>query len=446
MDSFLKEYQKRIDAIAGLQVLRPRGGWHVSVKVASEDPKVQVRELRRIQAELTALKKVYSVEMQALRSDFADRISMQSYRPSIWGALLGARHRGTMRRDAAARRQRMVALRDKTLALYDLAMTNIDEMIEQLTSMRLKIQTADNPAPISTTRGISHPFGSHPAVRDPGVASTSLARTLHDPDGRQRQLEQYLDAHVLQGRHFLCPSFKECRDSHPSDFYHGQLHHVGSHYDLLADGHPFRVAVVGQEYGGPPSCVSLSKRSGDIAVGSGRESRFKADGVHPPRNPHMRGTTSVLRLLFGIPLGTDHEREFIVVDRVRVHLFDAFALTNYLLCSAVSPGSGSEGKSTIAMRRNCRTHFRRTLEILAPTIIIVQGLSFWPSVKAAFDSVAQLNGPLHEARLGKNPHLVAVFSHPSAPGTKNWGMHDHTDYLLEVVVPTVREIRNQLLG
>lgn len=76
--------------------------------------------------------------------------------------------------------------------------------------------------------------------------------------------------------------------------------------------------------------------------GSGLKSRYYAGGGHPGRNPHMRGTTSALRILFGNGLGADWEGEFVTtVNGERFHVFDAFALVNVLLCSAGPPRSST---------------------------------------------------------------------------------------------------------
>ena len=167
-------------------------------------------------------------------------------------------------------------------------------------------------------------------------------------------LGTYFSQNVLAGNKFICPFFKECLDSHDGTFYEGQLHHVGNHYDLSISGNPFRVIVVGQEYGHGPSRVSMEDRSHMVLEQTGIQKAFSN------RNPHMRGTTSVLRLLFGIPLGSDHTEEFLqFTPKNTFHLFDACALVNYLLCSAVSKDEGRRGKSTPIMRSNCLIHSKK---------------------------------------------------------------------------------------
>lgn len=265
-------------------------------------------------------------------------------------------------------------------------------------------------------------------------------------ESRSEALNAYLSTNVLAGSEFLCGYYRSCQESHPHAFYEGQLHHVGKYYDLSADGRPYRLMIVGQEYGHPDRHVDLEQRY-KMIMKCGHDWRFKADGVHKPRNPHMKGTTSVLRLLLGIPPGADHAAEFVSVNGTdQSHLFDAFALVNFLLCSAVAEETGKRGRSTITMRENCRAHFREAIEILEPTVVIMQGISFWPFVEQAFDSVARIADRIYRARIGVRSTLVAAFSHPSAPYPNNWGLNAKTPYLLNVVQPTIAEIRRITLG
>jgi len=272
----------------------------------------------------------------------------------------------------------------------------------------------------------------------------TIACDRQTTEERRRALEQYLTANVLAAE-FICPHYHGCRSSHAEMFYEGQLHHVGRFYDLLFDGLPLRVAVVGQEYGYAPPRVDSQARY-DIIVSSGLDCRFKAEAGYEARNPHMRGTTNVLRLLFGVPLGADHDSEFMIIEGQRVHLFDAFALVNYLLCSAVGNDGKMRGLATPTMMKNCQAHFREAIRILAPSVIVVQGRTFWEWVSGAFDSVRHHANQIYSATLGPMQTFLAVFSHPSSRFPHNWGANDHTPYLLETVVPSIASIREQLLG
>lgn len=273
-----------------------------------------------------------------------------------------------------------------------------------------------------------------------------LSYDTRQTERRRAKLEAYARAHVLNDDVFLCPAYAQCRGSHVGDFYEGQLHHVGARYDVAVGRVPFRIAVIGQEYGHAPARVGLDERY-KMVMDSGLQSRwFKTEPGYPARKSHMRGTTSVLRLLFKLGLGRDHDAEFLqFVDGTRCHMFDAFALVDYLLCSAVVPGSTS-GKSTQTMRRNCQQHFREALDILAPTVIVVQSKDFWPWVSDSFDAVQHMDGPLHEVRLNGTRAFALSFTHPSAHYPSNWGTNESTPYLLDVVAPAVAQVRRELFG
>ena len=278
------------------------------------------------------------------------------------------------------------------------------------------------------------------------IKRKSMTVTCDRPktEARRLALEQYLTTNVL-GADFVCSHYRECRSSHAETFYEGQLHHVGKFYDLLFDDLPLRVVVVGQEYGHGPARFSLQQRY-ELVMSVGHDLRFLAhDG--PARNPHMKGTTSALRLLFGLPLGTDYQSEILTIDGQCCHLFDAFALVNYLLCSAIRSDGTRRGQATDTMKANCRHHFREALHILEPSVIVVQGEKFWLSgVSSSFDSVSHLTRNVYEARLGSLQILVAAFAHPSAGPPKNWGTNDHTPYLLNVVKPSLEWIRQRVLN
>jgi hypothetical protein len=255
-------------------------------------------------------------------------------------------------------------------------------------------------------------------------------------------VEQYLTDNVL-GDNFVCQHYNACKSSHPATFYEGQLHHAGKYYGVSFNGMPLRVVVVGQEYGHPPARVDCSARSKMFSY-SALDCRFAAGQGYKGRNPHMKGTTSALRLIFGIPLGTDHNSEFLSIEGKRVHIFDAFALVNYLLCSAVRDGS-TKGLSTETMLNNCRGHFRKVMHILEPSVIIFQGKGFWEkSIRKSFDSVSQVSDFVYKAKLGTHESFIAAFSHPAAWGSDNWGRNEPTEYLQNTVVPSIKIIHEHL--
>jgi uracil-DNA glycosylase len=257
---------------------------------------------------------------------------------------------------------------------------------------------------------------------------------------RLKNLEKYFKSNILMDNKFICSSYKECKKSHSGLFYKGQLHHVGKKYDLAINKVPIRIMVVGQEWGHEDNLLTF-KQNYNSKIECGK-TNFN------DRNPHMKGTTSVLRLLFNIGLGIKNESEKIYFDNgEKCHIFDAFSLVNFLICSALIEGKGMAGHSSTIMKQNCQEHFKNTMDILDPNIIIVQGKGFWKWVYNSFNDIKLLpkSDVLYETKINGNPVIIASFTHPSARRyIYNWGLNDHTDYLIKIVKPNVKRIQNYL--
>lgn len=265
---------------------------------------------------------------------------------------------------------------------------------------------------------------------------------------RIQRLSRYVGSNLLLNGRFVCQSCSACsRSLRGGDVFRpGIMSHVGRRFDLTIDAKPLRIVVVGQESGWPKTRrsargagrISLERRHHDVVVGSGLEHRYYAEDGHPGRNPHMRGTTSLLRLVFGLGLAADHDTEFLQPAGYRAfHIFEGFALVNRLLCSA-SPPRSSQGHPTPTMVRNCSPHFEATLAILEPTLVVAQGARVSKWTLAHFDNVRSRGEHLHEATFGGRRLLVCTFSHPSAHGDQRWGDRLDAPYLTGVVVPTLR--------
>ena len=265
---------------------------------------------------------------------------------------------------------------------------------------------------------------------------------------RIRQLDEYVRHNLFDGAQFICKHHKACRESAPPFFYEGQMSHIGKHYDLTVDGVELRIVVVGQEYGSIHTPVDLAGRTAMIN-GSARKGFVK-------RNPHMRGTTSILRLLLGRQAGADEHGEWLFRNSAQAaHIFDGFALVNFLLCSALAeqPSGTKSGRgcSSWLMRKNCAHHFRRTMEILEPTVIVAegQGVRDWIGEPLALGNKPppQYDGPaITEVTRIAGQHVdVLTFNHPSAPGPSGWwGRSSNSKYLRRVVEPTVAGWRNRV--
>jgi len=277
----------------------------------------------------------------------------------------------------------------------------------------------------------------------------AFASDLTQTARRCAELDAYSRANVLDGARFICRSGDACRASHSGAFYEAQAHHVGNHYDLSIDGRPVRIVVTGQEYGHPPARVSLSTRHQMIAAQFGLQRHFFRDGNYGSRNPHMRGTTSLLRLLLGKGLGSDFADEFVTISADRVHLFECFALVNFLLCSAVAgeqtdwvggvTHSGARGRSNRTMQRNCAAHYRRAIEILEPTVIVAQGKGVRRWMDRVIDRSESVHPtlPIERVMVGAVKCHLLTFSHPAAPTRENWGMNERQPYLIGTVGLTV---------
>jgi hypothetical protein len=163
----------------------------------------------------------------------------------------------------------------------------------------------------------------------------------------------------------------------------------------------------------------------------------------------MRGTTSLLRLLLGRGLGSDYEGEFVQVDGRAVHVFECFALVNFLICSAVAgvetdwnpktSKSGRPGRSTAIMQRNCSAHYRRALEMLEPTVVVAQGKGVRRWMRRVVDKAESAHPvlPAERVTIGAVECYLLTFAHPASPSRENWGMNDRQPYLLKTVAPTV---------
>jgi hypothetical protein len=249
---------------------------------------------------------------------------------------------------------------------------------------------------------------------------------------RVSKLSEYLHRKVLAESSFICRHYRKCRDSCGHlNFYEGQLHHVGSDYDLEVDGIARRIVIVGQEYGTLPAKVGLNERSQDM--------RSSAEAGFSGRNPHMQGTTTLLRLLLGRDPGDDSEGEQLLANP-RVHIFDGFALVNFLLCSAID--GNTRGQSTWTMQQNCGEHFCSAIKILDPTIIVAQGFGVRDWIRNSIGLAS--NGPRQPSydepiSLGNTQATLLTVAHPSAPGRYAWwGQKLNSPYLQETVARTVR--------
>ena len=112
--------------------------------------------------------------------------------------------------------------------------------------------------------------------------------------------------------------------------------------------HPHRRHRPGVRHG--PAHVSLRERA-EMILSLRSSAPFLRRGRLPARNPHMRGTTSLLRCCWAASPGR-YAGEFIDLAGAPVHVFEMFALVNFLLCSAITkPDAETSGVAGVAWQR-----------------------------------------------------------------------------------------------
>jgi hypothetical protein len=198
---------------------------------------------------------------------------------------------------------------------------------------------------------------------------------------------------------------------------------VGPCYDMHLNGSPCRVVVLPMETGEPKQHRTVDQRTNDV-LDSGILSFNQ-------RNPHMKGVTFALRLAFGFPVDEDIERiQF--DDRSSAHLFEAYAMTNLLLCSAVDEGT-MKSRSTGVMRQSCSRHMRATIGILQPTLVISQGAGLKKTLWSTLGATRTITDEVTVCELGGNRFIWVSLRHPSRG---NW--HSlKCAYLHEVAIPAI---------
>lgn len=267
-----------------------------------------------------------------------------------------------------------------------------------------------------------------------------MPRTLtweEDTSARTRaSLENYYRQHVLREDHFLCPFAQPCKTSVPGmDFYEGQLSHVGRRYELKVENRPLRILVIAMSYGSGPAQVSMDARSAMIAADGRHEFHLVPSGA---RTKHMQGTLLVLNELVGVPAAVPPGSEHVDHRSPAGHLYDHFAFVNALLCSAITKDGSPKDKSSRAMRYNCKANLHAALEILRPTIVVVQGRD----PEAALGGVLTRDcETLGRIRVGSVDAVACLLSHPSSP-SNGWSTRNFAQWQ-NVVQPTLAEARRR---
>ena len=159
-------------------------------------------------------------------------------------------------------------------------------------------------------------------------------------EGYFKKLNSYMKKNV---KGCVYDSGKKLFSTHPS---------VGECYALKRNGKPFRVLIFGMEVSQP------EKRKKECNM---HDRTKKITSLGKKFNPHMRGTLYTLQLLFGLNLS--YEELEMPINKNKKRILGAFALSNSILYNT------KEEK----FRKDGVKHFKRTIEILEPQIIILQG-------------------------------------------------------------------------
>lgn len=232
---------------------------------------------------------------------------------------------------------------------------------------------------------------------------------------------------------FVCRFEPTCRPSVKANgFAAGQLSYIGDHYAAAQGALPLRILIVSMQVGDDEAPVTLGRRREQI--------RTRIPQAFGERNQHMMGVTTSLRVLFGGDPGEDREGEFLSTPTGPVHVLDAYAMANSVLCSN-RPGGGREGSPTATMLRNCSEHLSETVRALKPTIVHSQGRGQSGSTHQAVERVARrvnwLDEYVAEAEIGGMPVVWCSLRHPA----RNWAQLGRR-YLWETAVPALRLARS----
>lgn len=275
---------------------------------------------------------------------------------------------------------------------------------------------------------------SEVAVTSAAVTSRPVVESLVDQvlsRGFRTALEGELSAGVLSPDGLIvCPRHDECRSSAVArgfGFAAGQLSYVGDAYACQVGAVPLRILVVSMQVGDAEAPVTMDRRTEQIAVRIGQRPG--------ERNPHMRGVTRALQLLHGLDPDQEHLPD-------GTHVLRAYAMVNSVLCSSLpTDGKSRRGKPTDRMLANCSTHLRRTIELLEPVIVQVQGTDTRTAVERVTDLVTRHSNEVSTVRVGDRRMILCATSHPAAGPPSSWSSQKEGSYFAETVAPAMRLAR-----
>ena len=140
------------------------------------------------------------------------------------------------------------------------------------------------------------------------------------------------------------------------------LPHVGSKYDCVRhkNGYPFRIVIMGLEALDEEG-YEIKKRTKQIEINT-------ANVPFKERNPHMKGTTVLLKFILKDICGMDIAGELINGN----HIFEYFCLSNWYLHGCFLIGKNKAYRKLVKPEMAAK-HFIETMKRLDPSLVILQG-------------------------------------------------------------------------
>ncbi len=182
-----------------------------------------------------------------------------------------------------------------------------------------------------------------------------MNRMVYSRSGSYERLRNFYDDEGIRAVEdeveFRCPHTKECKAAANCDLSRGAEAHLGSGYGKAK---ALRVVVVSLDTG------ATSERMD--------QRRDRVEALHNKdlreMNPHMRGTTELLKAIYGAKTGES--------------FYELFAMTNTAKCSRSGESSNMVPDK---LYRNCSKYVVPELECLDPQLIVTQGAKAWNAIE-----------------------------------------------------------------
>ena len=132
MSDVLSRYADRIQAIPGITLKESGDQWQIEATTQTDDPEVQIKEIRAIQKQLRQIRQDLNQETKQIRSQYRSAIDAATYTPGVGGTLLGSKYRGSARRAEAAQKRSLRDRRDRAVAPYSSVKRILDQALALL--------------------------------------------------------------------------------------------------------------------------------------------------------------------------------------------------------------------------------------------------------------------------------------------------------------------------